>query len=248
MLLTLLLALSLHAVPDLSELKLERNQVEATISSSLANGLTEAPLVRWSTRYPVAELDGAAKAALTVQALTQVKAFVEGPQGRESWQKFLTYGHDTVPTHSASLAADFAYWSTLVKEKRVKDPSDAASLERASQNLAVFKRERARLEQEELTRAKAEAQPDEAAFKAQLAQRLTYFLNETRALPFDAKLETLPTGKKRFADKALEARPKWWKFCFRAGPEATKAARDFATSWLSELTAPPSAAKLSEDK
>lgn len=245
---TLILAASLAATPDLTELKLQRNQVEATIVSSLANGLFEAPLSRWSTRYPVAELDGAARAALTTQALTQVKAYLETPQARENWKKYLGYGHDTVASRSASLAADFAYWSTYVKEKKTKEPSDAVALEKATQSLAAFKKDRARLDKEESTREKAATQPDDAAFKAQLTERLTYFLNETKALPFDAKLEETPNGKKRFTDKALEAKPKWWKFCFRAGPDATKAARDFATAWLAELNAPPSAAKLSDDK
>lgn len=55
-------------------------------------------------------------------------------------------------------------------------------------------------------------------------------------------------GKNQFADKTLEAKPKWWKFCFRVGPEATKAARDFATSWLAELNAPASPSRLSGEK
>ncbi len=92
------------------------------------------------------------------------------------------------------------------------------------------------------------ATPDFAeAFKLQLKERLTYFLTETKSVPFDAKLVE-SNGKKQFADKTLEAKPKWWKFCFRAGPEATKAARDFATAWLAEVNAPPSPAKLSDDK
>lgn len=109
------------------------------------------------------------------------------------------------------------------------------------------KKDRARLDKEELAREKAVAQPDDAAFKAQLTARLTYFLSETKVMPFDAKLSE-SNGRRYFVDRALEAKPNWWKFCFRAGPGATKAARDFATAWLAELNAPPSAAKLSDDK
>lgn len=245
---TLLLSASLAATPDLAELKLDRAQSQSLIVYSLVNGITEAPLQRWATRYKIEDLDGAARAALTTQALTQVRQYLESPQGRDNWSKYLTYGHDTVVTRSASLAADFAYWSTIVKEKKVKDPSDAIGLERATQNLAAFKKDRPRQEKEEATREKAMKQPDDLAFKTQLTERLTYFLNETKTMPFDTKLEETPTGKKRFADKVLEAKPKWWKFCFRAGPEATKAARDFATTWLSELNASPSAVKLSDEK
>ena len=53
-------------------------------------------------------------------------------------------------------------------------------------------------------------------------------------------------GKKVFVSASLEGRPHWWKFCWRAGPEATNAAREFATTWLAELNAPPS--RLSDDK
>jgi hypothetical protein len=240
--------LVLSAAPDLAELKLSRAQSESMIVYSLVNGLTEAPLKRYETRYKIEDLDAAARASLTTQALTQVKQYLESPQGRENWGKYLTYGHDTVVARSASLAADFAYWSTIAREKKVKEPSDTLGLERATQNLAAFKKDRARLEREEATREKAAKQPDDAAFKTQLTERLTYFLNETKALPFDAKLEEASNGRKRFADKTLEAKPKWWKFCFRAGPEATKAAREFATAWLAELNAAPSPARLSDEK
>jgi hypothetical protein len=40
-----------------------------------------------------------------------------------------------------------------------------------------------------------------------------------------------------FADPALEARPKEWKMCFRAGKPATDAARAFAQKWLNDLAA-----------
>jgi hypothetical protein len=38
-----------------------------------------------------------------------------------------------------------------------------------------------------------------------------------------------------FADEKLEAKPAEWKLCFRAGKEATGAARAFAEGWLAEL-------------
>ena len=91
----------------------------------------------------------------------------------------------------------------------------------------------------------AQEKHDEALFVAQLKERLAYFLAESKSIPFDAKL-TETDGRKYFADTKLEAKPNWWKFCFRAGPEATNAARDFATQWLAELSAP--SAKLSDDK
>jgi hypothetical protein len=67
-----------------------------------------------------------------------------------------------------------------------------------------------------------------------LKQRLTGFLALTADINYDAKL-TDNGSRKHFADKALEARPEEWKMWFRAGREATTAARAFATAWLKEL-------------
>jgi hypothetical protein len=53
---------------------------------------------------------------------------------------------------------------------------------------------------------------------------------------YDARL-TDKDGKKVFADPALEAKPKEWKLCFRAGKPATDAARAFAQKWLADLNA-----------
>jgi hypothetical protein len=39
----------------------------------------------------------------------------------------------------------------------------------------------------------------------------------------------------RFANEDYEGKPAEWKICFRAGKEATEAARAFARSWLTEL-------------
>jgi hypothetical protein len=245
MILTLLLTLA--ATPDLNELKLDLRSQEYGVLGYLADGINGAPLSRYSTKFDVSTLDGEARAALTLQVLEQARAFLESPEGREKWQQRLKGGFEPVAVRSANLNSEFAYWTTLARERKVKSVEEAAAAERATQNLATFKKDRARLEREETTREKAAAQPDDAAFKAQVTERLTYFLAESKVIPFGAKLVEV-NGKKRFEDKALEAKPKWWKFCFRAGPEATKAARDFATKWLAELNTPPSAAKLSDDK
>ena len=67
-----------------------------------------------------------------------------------------------------------------------------------------------------------------------LRRRLKAFLTLTADINFDAKL--VDSGyRKHFADKQLEARPEEWKMWFRAGREATGAARAFATQWLKEL-------------
>ncbi len=69
-----------------------------------------------------------------------------------------------------------------------------------------------------------------------VASRLRHFLQVSSDVDYDAKLVD-KDGTKVFADPALEARPKEWKLCFRAGKPATDAARAFAQKWLSDLLA-----------
>ncbi len=75
-----------------------------------------------------------------------------------------------------------------------------------------------------------------ADHRALVADRLRHFLEVSGEVAYDAKLVD-KDGKKVFADPALEAKPKEWKMCFRAGKPATDAARAFAQKWLNDLAA-----------
>ena len=75
-----------------------------------------------------------------------------------------------------------------------------------------------------------------ADHRALIASRLRHFLDVSKDVAYDAQLVE-KDGKKVFADPALEARPKEWKMCFRAGKPATDAARAFAAKWLNDLAA-----------
>ena len=72
--------------------------------------------------------------------------------------------------------------------------------------------------------------------RAMVASRLRRFLEVSSDIAYGARLID-KDGKQVFADAALEARPKEWKLCFRAGKPATDAARAFAQTWLSDLQA-----------
>ena len=72
--------------------------------------------------------------------------------------------------------------------------------------------------------------------RTMVANRLRHFLELSTGIAYDAKLID-KDGKKVFADPTLEARPKEWKLCFRAGKPATDAARAFAQKWLADLQA-----------
>lgn len=69
---------------------------------------------------------------------------------------------------------------------------------------------------------------------ALIARRLKEFLDLSATVDFKAAL--VKRGEMMvFADPQLEAKPDQWKLCYRAGREATDAARAFATEWLKEL-------------
>jgi hypothetical protein len=70
--------------------------------------------------------------------------------------------------------------------------------------------------------------------RALVAMRLRHFLAVTSEVAYDAQLVD-KSGKKVFADPALEAKPAEWKLAFRAGKPATDTARTFAQKWLADL-------------
>ncbi len=68
-----------------------------------------------------------------------------------------------------------------------------------------------------------------------LRRRLQSFLSATEDVDFAAVTHG-EGGSRRFELAEYESKPPEWKMCYRAGPEATAAARAFAEQWLAELT------------
>jgi hypothetical protein len=69
-----------------------------------------------------------------------------------------------------------------------------------------------------------------------IAKRLREFLAASANVDFAAKLIS-KNGKMIFENPTYEQKPGQWKMCFRAGKEATAAARAAAQAWLTELGA-----------
>jgi hypothetical protein len=67
-----------------------------------------------------------------------------------------------------------------------------------------------------------------------IAKRLREFLAASADVDFSATL-TPKNGKMVFENAAYEQKPGQWKMCYRAGKEATTAARAAAQAWLKEL-------------
>ena len=67
-----------------------------------------------------------------------------------------------------------------------------------------------------------------------IKKRINDFLAASDGVDYTAKLVS-HGDKMIFASDAYEQKPPEWKLCFRAGKEATEAARAFAQAWLAEL-------------
>jgi hypothetical protein len=70
--------------------------------------------------------------------------------------------------------------------------------------------------------------------RALIADRIREFLAASADVDFSAELTTRHETM-AFVNKEYERKPAHWKICFRAGKEATEAARAFAKTWLEEL-------------
>ena len=70
--------------------------------------------------------------------------------------------------------------------------------------------------------------------RALIAKRIRQFLTMSADVDFGAELVSR-NDRMIFVKEAYEQKPAHWKTCFRAGREATEAARAFAKAWLAEL-------------
>jgi len=70
-----------------------------------------------------------------------------------------------------------------------------------------------------------------------VTSRLKDFLEVSKDVDFKAKLVPVE-GRNRFENPVYEKKSSLWKLCYRAGPEAVGAARQFAEEWL-KATAEP---------
>ena len=70
--------------------------------------------------------------------------------------------------------------------------------------------------------------------KPVLIRRLREFMQLSADVDFTAKLNT-QDGRSTFENPAYQAKSSQWKMCFRAGREATTAARAAVQAWLTEL-------------
>lgn len=123
----------------------------------------------------------------------------------------------------------------LPKEQQDEIRSSLAQLKSNTPDSAVLvEADRARFHDEQLAYEEALTKAPPKDPRQAIKHRLERFLAATADVDFSAKL--VKDGKlRRFVRADFEKKPYEWKLCFRAGREATEAARAFAREWLDSL-------------
>ncbi len=113
-------------------------------------------------------------------------------------------------------------------ERMASDPQQREYMRQATELTAAEDKKRQEEELQEWER-RYPADP-----RALIKKRINDFLVMSAGVDFTAKLT--PRGEHMvFVNGDYERKPPEWKLCFRAGKEATAAARVFAGDWLAEL-------------
>lgn len=204
-------------------------------------------------------LPAAARADVVRAGLAWIKAYAAGAEFREAYRRLRESEKPAAPEPRAS-ADDQVKQMRADMEKSIaemKKNMAAMDAETRKQMEAVVQQLRAQMAQMESSQQKEmlsqgtalAAEGDQQRYREELGEwerdfpadprllikrRIQEFLAASADVDFAAKLA--PRGDKMtFASAAYEQKPPEWKLCFRAGREATEAARSFARAWLAEL-------------
>jgi hypothetical protein len=245
----LLIVASKPADDVLTELGLTQAQARQQMISAYKYGLNSISL--WSLsadkRQMIESVSPAKRAELVRGILTLAKSFFMSDDFQSAYAESEGLHKPTPPQSRGSVSAeqqkkqmDMAEQSMQYLPESVK-AQYKQQLEQAKKQIVADSAKNA----VEDTKSQARYQADLKTYnessskytlsKPQLKTCLKEFLETTKDIDFDAKLISLPNGKKRFLDPRLESRPAFWKYCFRAGKEPVEAARSIAQTWLKEL-------------
>lgn len=153
----------------------------------------------------------------------QLKA--EQQAGRAEQQAALKQLEAQIPTMPKEVQAEMR--ATLAQLKR----DLAAAPQSSEEDLEAAAAHEARQAKTDTAQREAEVPADP---KVKLRAALKAFLAATEGVDYGAATQ-VQHGRRVFVDRAWEAKPDAWKRAFRAGREATEAARAFARAWLAEL-------------
>jgi hypothetical protein len=251
-------AVALVAQSTLANFGLNANEIKPHLVDSFRGGYLPA----YPNRKAYQAASTAARVAFVKDALTWVKTYTESPAFKadydkkradarpadaeakgstdDQYNKYLAdqrKGLEEMKKQISQMSPDMQKQMQPVLEqmqaavdKAAKDPNTAA----------IMKGAIAQQSQHDSDQHKNELSSYDKDFPADpkqlIAKRLHDFLDETKDLDFNAKLEG-SGGSMRFANPQFESKSDRWKLCFRAGKEPTMAARAFASDWLGQLEA-----------
>jgi hypothetical protein len=203
----------------------------------------------------------ASRATLVANAIGWAKAYPESPGFKAEYERQRQAARPSPPDAKGSVDEELARQAaerrkSLEEMKRnvsqmppdmrksmeaaVKEAeANNAKLEKDPQMVAMMRQgiegQRAEEQQAYKGRLAAYEQRWPADSRRLVARRLQEFLDISKDVDFGAKL--VPAGRlMRFADPRYEEKPPIWKLCFRAGREATEAARAAAQAWLKGIS------------
>jgi hypothetical protein len=233
---------------------------ESGMKGQVVGSLTEGRVPIYEAAKAFKKLDAAMRAKMVQGALSWAKAYVESPAFRADYGKQREAGKPTALKPKGTVDEEMARQSAERKKSLVEMKQNVAKMPPDMQ-----KQMAATVKQMEESFAKTESDPqmvslmrqsiemqraaEEKSFRESLAaydkkwpadpmqliaRRLEQFLEVSKDVDYKAQLFS-DRGTMKFMDARYQGKPDNWKLCFRAGKEATDAARAFAASWLKEI-------------
>ena len=239
----------------LAKLGLDKASAGENLLGSLTSGYIYDPIAAKAFKA----LPASARADIVRAGLAWVKAYASSPEFKAAYKKQRDERKprppDPVPSADEQIAKMKADLETgIANMRQVAAGGDAdmkKSMEEAIKQMRVQIEEMDKPAMKENFRLGAEMQTaqnqanSESALKTWnedlpedpgklVAKRIRQFLETSGDVDFSAELVSRG-DRKIFAKEEYERKSAYWKTCFRAGKEATEAARAFAKAWLEDL-------------
>lgn len=246
---------TLSAADVLSQLGIPPQAAKEAVGAIITSGIFNPglPAAAFKLLPPAARADAAAA------GVAWVKAYAASPEFRQQYARIRDTRKPEAPQFEGTpedelkKAADEQKQQAEESKKAIASlpPEQRKALEEALKTSAAMlaqmdtpEMRKLRLDGIKAIRAERQTQYEQELANWQrtypenpapaIAKRLREFLAASDNVDFDAQLKS-QNGRMVFVNPAYEAKPAQWKLCFRAGREATTAARAAVQAWLKEL-------------
>jgi hypothetical protein len=193
-----------------------------------------------NTAKPFLALAPAARAAAVTEVVVWAKTYFASPAFKEAWAKEREQAkpqQDPRGTVDEEMKAKNAEQQKNLDDARkmlpMLPPDGQKAMQQKRQRDMIIE-ERGDKDKQFADDMKRWGEQYPADHNVLIAKRLHEFLTVSGDVNFDAKLK-VENSAKVFVDPQYEEKPPEWKMCYRAGREATQAARAAATQWLKEI-------------